>query len=60
MAVEPAPIRPDLTPVVGNIADGLSAMARDRPDAMAVFAPSGRDKAGRTRHTHLTFSNWTI
>ena len=44
-----------LTPVVGNIADGLTAMARQRPDAMAVFAPAGRDAAGRTRHTHLTF-----
>ena len=44
-----------LTPVVGNIADGLTAMAQQRPDAMAVFAPAGRDAAGRTRHTHLTF-----
>lgn len=44
-----------LTPVVGNIADGLRDMARRRPDAMAVFAPAGRDAAGRARHTHLTF-----
>ena len=44
-----------LHPVVGNIADGLTAIAQQRPDAIAVFAPSGRDAAGRTRHTHLTF-----
>lgn len=44
-----------LTPVVGNIADGLIAMARERPDAMAVFAPAGRDAAGRAKHVHLTF-----
>ena len=44
-----------LEPVVGNIADGLTVMARQRPDALAVLAPSGRDAAGRTRHTHLTF-----
>ena len=44
-----------LRPVVGNIADGLVAMARQRPDAMAVFAPAGRDRAGNARHTHLTF-----
>ncbi len=46
---------PGLKPVVGNIADGLTAMARARPDAMAVFAPSGRDAGGRARHVHLTF-----
>lgn len=50
----PMPV-PALTPVVGNIADGLTAMARDRPDSMAVFAPAGRDWAGRARHVHLTF-----
>ena len=44
-----------LQPVVGNIADGLTAMARQRPDALAVLAPSGRDASGRARHTHLTF-----
>ena len=53
MAVASAPS--SLTPVVGNIADSLTAMARDRPDAMAVFAPAGRDRAGRARHVHLTF-----
>ena len=44
-----------LEPVAGNIADGLTAMARSRPDALAVLAPSGRDAAGRARHVHLTF-----
>ncbi|WP_435019726.1 fatty acid CoA ligase family protein [Tundrisphaera sp. TA3] len=39
----------------GNIAAGLPAMARERPHALAVLAPSGRDHAGRARHTHRTF-----
>ncbi len=38
-----------------NIAAGLTAMARDRPHALAVLAPSGRDRAGRARHVHWTF-----
>jgi olefin beta-lactone synthetase len=38
-----------------NIAAGLTAMACERPDALAVIAPSGRDKAGRARHVHWTF-----
>jgi acyl-CoA synthetase (AMP-forming)/AMP-acid ligase II len=38
-----------------NIASGLAAMARDRPGALAVLAPSGRDRAGRARHVHWTF-----
>ena len=52
-AVSPQPAT--LEPVVGNIADGLTAMARARPDALAVLAPSGRDASGRARHVHLTF-----
>ena len=55
MMIASAPQPPTLRPVVGNIADGLTSMARERPDAMAVFAPAGRDPAGRTRHVHLTF-----
>ena len=55
MTVATSPPKPSLTQVVGNIADGLTAMAQQRPDAIAVFAPSGRDLAGRSRHTHLTF-----
>ncbi len=55
MSLAAPPDKSDLTPVVGNIADGLTAMARARPDAIAVFAPAGRDDAGRVRHTHLTF-----
>lgn len=43
------------SPTIGNIAEGLTRVARDRPDAMAVFAPSGRDRQGRPRHTHWTF-----
>ncbi len=38
-----------------NIASGLTAMARQRPDALAVLAPAGRDAAGRARHVHWTF-----
>ena len=38
-----------------NIASGLSEMARQRPDALAVLAPAGRDAAGRARHVHWTF-----
>jgi len=38
-----------------NIAAGLTAMARERPDALAVLAPSGRAASGRARHVHLTF-----
>ena len=38
-----------------NIAAGLTSMARSRPDALAVLAPSGRDPTGRSRHVHLTF-----
>lgn len=38
-----------------NIASGLAAMARDRPGALAVLAPAGRDAFGRARHVHWTF-----
>ena len=38
-----------------NIAASLPAMARERPHALAVLAPSGRDRSGRARHTHWTF-----
>jgi len=38
-----------------NIASGLTAMARQRPDALAVLAPAGRSASGRARHIHLTF-----
>ncbi len=55
MTVEAAPLPLALKLVVGNIADGLAAMARSRPDALAVLAPSGRDRAGRACHVHLTF-----
>ena len=30
-------------------------MARDRPHALAVLAPAGRDRSGRARHVHRTF-----
>ena len=39
----------------GNIASGLDRAAWERPDALAVLAPSGRDAAGRARHAHWTF-----
>jgi acyl-CoA synthetase (AMP-forming)/AMP-acid ligase II len=38
-----------------NIASGLTSMARDRPEALAVLAPAGRDPAGRSKHVHWTF-----
>jgi acyl-CoA synthetase (AMP-forming)/AMP-acid ligase II len=41
--------------VTANIASGLLEMARERPDALAVLAPSGRDGSGRARHVHWTF-----
>ena len=39
-----------------NIASGLTAMAAIRPNALAVLAPAGRDRAGRPRHVHWTFA----
>jgi acyl-CoA synthetase (AMP-forming)/AMP-acid ligase II len=39
-----------------NIASGLTAMALERPHSLAVLAPSGRDRSGRAKHVHLTFS----
>ena len=38
-----------------NIASGLTAMAAERPDALAALAPAGRDSSGRAKHVHLTF-----
>jgi len=40
---------------VPNIASGLAAMALERPGALAVLAPAGRDKFGRAKHVHWTF-----
>ena len=41
--------------LTANIASGLVEMARERPEALAVLAPAGRDGAGRARHVHWTF-----
>ena len=41
--------------VTANIASGLLAMVRERPDALAVLAPAGRDGIGRAKHYHWTF-----
>lgn len=38
-----------------NVAGRLSAMARLRPDAVAVAEPSGRDAQGRRRYRQVTF-----
>jgi acyl-CoA synthetase (AMP-forming)/AMP-acid ligase II len=38
-----------------NIAASLVAMAALKPHRHAVIAPSGRDRAGRVRYTHLTY-----
>jgi olefin beta-lactone synthetase len=43
-----------------NIASGLTAMARERPHALAVLAPAGRDHAGRASHVHWTFRQLDI
>jgi acyl-CoA synthetase (AMP-forming)/AMP-acid ligase II len=39
-----------------NIAAFLVAMAASNPHRAAVIAPSGRDRSGRLRYTHLTYS----
>jgi olefin beta-lactone synthetase len=41
--------------VLANIASGLTAMAAERPHALAVLAPAGRDYAGQAKHLHWTF-----
>ena len=41
--------------VTANIASGLLEMVKERPDALAVLAPSGRDGSGRAKHVHWTF-----
>jgi acyl-CoA synthetase (AMP-forming)/AMP-acid ligase II len=38
-----------------NIAAFLAAMAASKPHRAAVIAPSGRDRSGRVRYTHLTY-----
>lgn len=40
----------------GNIGATLTAAARERPHAMAVACPSGRDGAGRTAYSVRTFA----
>jgi hypothetical protein len=42
-----------------NIANGLTSMALQRPDALAALAPAGRDRTGRAKHVHLTFARAT-
>ena len=37
-----------------NVALHLPAAARNRPHALAVVCPAGRDRAGRRAYTHLT------
>lgn len=39
-----------------NIASHLVQRASDQPYTAAVFSPQGRDRGGRTRYSHLTFS----
>ena len=39
-----------------NIASFLPAMAKSRPNALAVVFPHGRDRYGRLSYTHLTFA----
>lgn len=51
-ATSPGPT-PTTAPV--NIAGHLPAMAARQPFAPAIFFPSGRDRRGRVRYTHLTY-----
>ncbi len=39
-----------------NVAAHLARMARDRPHALALSAPSGKDARGRTRYVHLSYA----
>jgi acyl-CoA synthetase (AMP-forming)/AMP-acid ligase II len=39
-----------------NVATHLADLAARRPHALAVACPAGRDRAGRTAYTHLTFA----
>ena len=39
-----------------NIASYLPRVAAERPHAMAIVCPAGRDSAGRPAYTHLTYS----
>jgi acyl-CoA synthetase (AMP-forming)/AMP-acid ligase II len=38
-----------------NIAASVTRMAGDRPHAMAIACPAGRDRDGRVAYTHLTY-----
>ncbi|MSP92438.1 MAG: peptide synthase [Myxococcales bacterium] len=42
-------------PVPCNIAAFLPAAAQDRPRALAIVCPHGRDRHGRRAYTHLTY-----
>jgi olefin beta-lactone synthetase len=46
---------PSLVAEPANIAAFLVAIAGEKPHTKAVVAPSGRDRAGRVRYTHLTY-----
>src|SRR5262245_21111225 len=51
-----APPTPDTAAAAPiNIANRLRALAQAQPHTLAVACPSGRDRAGRPRHTHWTF-----
>lgn len=45
----------DVSDATVNIAAHLPRVAREQPYAPAIWAPSGRDRRGRTRYTHLTY-----
>lgn len=38
-----------------NVASHLARMARDRPHALAISAPTGRDAHGRARYVHWSY-----
>ena len=38
-----------------NVASHLARMARDRPHALALSAPAGRDAYGRARYVHWSY-----
>jgi len=51
--------RDGVKPIVStpsNIASYLPRVAADRPNALAIACPAGRDSSGRPAYTHLTYS----
>lgn len=54
-ALSPRPAAEPTASEVVNVGRRLTAMARQRPDQVAVVQPLGRDATGRRRYASLTF-----